>query len=132
MKYMLDTSIIAYAKNNRPESVLRRFLQCRPEDMCVFSITLAELEFDVYNSVKPGQNQLALMTFLSRIPVMPFDAEAAAVYGVIRADLTKKGQMIEANDLLIAAHARALGLTLVTNNTRKFDRVKGLKVENWV
>ena len=93
MKYMLDTSIIAYANNNRPESVLRRFLQCRPEDMCVFSITLAELEFDVYNSVKPGQNQLALMTFLSRIPVMPFDAEAAAVYGVIRADLTKKGAL---------------------------------------
>ncbi len=132
MKYMLDTNIIAYAKNNRPESVLRRFMQCRPEDMCVSSIALAELEFGVHNSARPEQNQLALVTFLSRIAVLPFDVDAAMEYGVIRADLTKKGQLIGANDLLIAAHAKALGLTLVTNNTREFERVEGLKVENWV
>ncbi len=132
MKYMLDTNIIAYAKNKRPESVLRRFMQCRPEDMCLSSIALAELEFGVRNSARPEQNQLALVTFLSRIAVLPFDADAAMEYGVIRADLTKKGQLIGANDLLIAAHAKALGLTLVTNNTREFERVEGLKVENWV
>lgn len=131
MKYMLDTNIIAYAKNNRPESVLQRLMQHKPEDMCVSAVTLAELEFGVYNSARPEQNQLALMTFLSRIEVVPFDADAAAEYGVIRADLTRKGQLIGANDLLIAAHAKALGLILVTNNTREFDRVEGLKVENW-
>ena len=132
MRFMLDTNIIAYAKNHRPESVLRRFMQYRPEDMCISSITMAELEYGVYNSSKPEQNRLALMTFLSGIEVVPFDAVAAMVYGSIRADLTKKGTLIGANDMLIAAHAKALGLTLVTNNTREFNRVEGLKIENWV
>lgn len=132
MRFMLDTNIIAYAKNNRPESVLRRFMQYKPEDMCISSITMAELEFGVYNSSKPEQNRMALMTFLSHIEVLPFDADAAREYGTIRADLTKKGTLIGANDLLIAAHAKALNLTLVTNNTREFNRTAGLKVENWV
>ena len=132
MRFMLDTNIIAYAKNHRPESVLRRFMQYRPEDMCISSITMAELEYGVYNSSKPEQNRLALMTFLSGIVVVPFDAVAAMVYGSIRADLTKKGTLIGANDMLIAAHAKALDLTLVTNNTREFNRVEGLKIENWV
>ena len=131
MKYMLDTNIIAYAKNNRPEAVLRRFMAHQPEDMCVSAITLAELEYGACNSARPEQNRLALLTFLARIAVMPFDADAAREYGVIRADLTRRGQLIGANDLLIAAHAKALGLTLVSNNTREFDRVVGLRVENW-
>ena len=132
MKFMLDTNIIAYAKNNRPESVLQRLTQYKPEDMCVSAITMAELEFGVYNSSRPDQNRLALLLFLSRIAVVPFDADAAREYGSIRADLTKKGTPIGANDLLIAAHARSLGLTLVTNNTREFERVENLRVENWV
>ena len=132
MKFMLDTNIIAYAKNHRPESVLRRFMQYKPEDMCISSITMAELEFGVYNSSKPEQNRLALMTFLSGIAVVPFDADAALEYGSIRADLTKKGTLIGANDMLIAAHAKALDLTLVTNNTRELNRIEGLKIENWV
>lgn len=132
MKFMLDTNIIAYAKNHRPESMLKRFMQYGPEDMCISSITMAELEFGVYNSSKPEQNRLALMTFLSGIEVVPFDAAAALAYGSIRADLTKKGNLIGANDMLIAAHAKALDLTLVTNNTREFNRVEGLKIENWV
>ena len=132
MKYMLDTNIIAYAINKRPESVLKRLMQHRMEDMCISAITMAELEYGVFNSSRPDQNRLALLAFLSGIQVQPFDAYAAREYGDIRADLTKKGSLIGANDLLIAAHARALGLTLVTNNTREFDRVAGLKVENWV
>ena len=131
MKFMLDTNIIAYARNNRPEAVLQRLLQHRPEDICISAITLAELEYGVYNSLRPEQNQLALMTFLSSIAVVPFDADAAREYGLIRADLKKKGTLIGANGLLIAAHARALGVTLVTNNTREFERVEGLMVENW-
>ena len=71
-------------------------------------------------------------TFLSGIEVVPFDADAALAYGSIRADLTKKGNLVGANDMLIAAHAKALDLTLVTNNTREFNRVEGLKIENWV
>ena len=132
MRFMLDMNIIAYARNNRPESVLRRFLQYRPEDMCISAITMAELEYGVFNSYGPDQNRLALMTFLSRIQVIPFGAEAAREYGAIRADLTKKGMLIGASDLLIAAHAKAAGLTLVTNNQREFERVEGLSIENWV
>ena len=131
MKFMLDTNIIAYVRNNRPESVLHRFLQYRPEDMCISAITMAELEYGVFNSSRPDRNRLALMTFLSRTQVIPFDVEAAREYGAIRADLTKRGTLIGANDLLIAAHAKAMGLTLVTNNMREFERVDGLKVENW-
>ena len=132
MRFMLDTNIIAYAKNNRPESVLQRLTQYRPEDLCISAITMAELEFGVCNSSRPDQNRMALLLFLSRISVLPFDADAAREYGMIRADLTKKGTLIGANDLLIAAHARSLGLTLVTNNTREFERVENLRVENWV
>lgn len=131
MRYMLDTNIIAYAKNKRPESVLNRLMQYQPEDICISSITFAELEYGVYNSQRPAQNQLALMTFLSHIQVLPFEGEAAKEYGLIRADLTKKGNRIGANDLLIAAHAKSLNLILVTNNTREFERVEGLKLENW-
>ncbi|MBR5110097.1 MAG: type II toxin-antitoxin system VapC family toxin [Clostridia bacterium] len=132
MKFMLDTNIIAYAKNNRPENVLKRLTQYHPEDLCISAITMAELEFGVCNSSRPDQNRMALLLFLSRISVIPFDADAAREYGMIRADLTKKGTLIGANDLLIAAHARSLGLTLVTNNTREFERVENLRVENWV
>ena len=132
MKFMLDTNIIAYAKNNRPESVLQRFMEHRPEDMCISAITMAELEFGICKSSKPAQNRLALMMFLSEIQVVPFDSGAAQEYGAIRAELTSRGTPIGANDLLIAAHARSLGLTLITNNGREFERVPGLTVENWV
>ena len=131
MRYMLDTNIIAYAINKRPEIVLTRLTAHDPAEICISAITLAELEYGVCKSTKPEQNQLALMAFLARIQVLPFGAEAAAEYGRIRDALTKKGMLIGANDLLIAAHARALGLTLVTNNMREFQRVEGLLLENW-
>lgn len=131
MKYMLDTNIIAYAKNNRPEKVLARLQKYKPEDICISAITMAELEYGVCNSSKPEQNRLALMTFLSSIEIVPFEANAAREYGAIRYDLKSKGELIGANDLLIAAHAKALGVTLITNNTKEFERVKGLKIDNW-
>ena len=131
MIYMLDTNIIAYAKNNRPEGVLRRLMSHRPEDICISAITLAELEYGVCNSSMPERNRIALLVFLGNIAVVPFDAAAAGEYGVIRADLKRKGIIIGANDLLIAAHARSMNLVLVTNNTREFERVEGLQVENW-
>ena len=132
MKYMLDTNILVYAKNKRPESVLKRLTSLEPEDVCISSVTLAEMEYGVFKSLMPEQNQLALMLFLSGIQIEPFDSKAAFEYGKIRAALTKKGTPIGANDLLIAAHARALDLILVTNNTREFERVEGLRLENWV
>lgn len=131
MRYMLDTNIIIYARNNRPESVFRRMRQFSPSDLCISSITLAELEFGVENSSKPERNRLALSLFLSGIEIVPFDEKAAREYGIIRKQLADSGRMIGANDLLIAAHAKSLGLTLVTNNTDEFNRIDGLETENW-
>ncbi len=131
MKYMLDTNIIAYAVNRRPEVVLSRLMAHDPEEICISAVTMAELEYGVCKSSRPEQNRLALMAFLARIRVLPFDADAAREYGGIRDALTKRGTPIGANDLLIAAHAKALGLILVTNNTREFERVEGLALENW-
>ena len=131
MRYMLDTNIIIYAKDARPEIVLERFRQYQPGDLCISSITMAELEYGVCNSSKPKQNRLALLTFLSNIDIIPFDTDAARCYGQIRFDLKSKGQLIGANDMLIAAHAKSLGYTLITNNTREFERVNGLLLDNW-
>ena len=131
MRYMLDTNIVAFAKNNRPEIVLERMRRFDPGDLCVSVVTLAELEYGVFNSSNPERNQLALTLFLANIDVIPFDDDAAVEYGRIRADLKRKGTPIGANDLMIAAHAKSLGMTLVTNNTREFARVEGLMLEDW-
>ena len=132
MKYMLDTNIIIYAKSNKPETVLERFRKYSPEDLCISAITFAELEYGVEKSLNPARNRMALLIFLSNIKILPFETEAAYEYGVIRSSLEKKGKPIGANDILIAAHAKAAGLTLITNNTREFERVEGLLLENWV
>ena len=131
MRYMLDTNIVAFAKNNRPEIVLERMRRFDPGDLCVSAVTLAELEYGVFNSSNPERNQLALTLFLANIDVIPFGDDAAVEYGRIRADLRRKGTPIGANDLMIAAHAKSLGMTLVTNNTKEFSRVEGLMLEDW-
>ena len=131
MKYMLDTNIIAYARNNRQEVVLEKFREHDRFDMCISAITLAELEYGIANSSRPLQNRLGLMAFLTGIEVLDFDAEAAMEYGLIRAQLKQQGTPIGANDLLIAAHAKSRGLTLITNNTKEFERIEGLSIENW-
>ena len=132
MKYLLDTNIIIYAKNKRPESVLNRLRSFTPSDLCISSITMAELEYGIARSSRPDQNRLALSLFLSGIETLPFDEKAAREYGDIRKRLAEKGVIIGSNDLLIAAHARSLDLTLVTNNSKEFERIEDLKTENWV
>lgn len=132
MKLMLDTNICIHVIKHRPAAVIARFQEYMPRDMCISSITLAELEYGVEKSSKPDKNRLALVMFLSGICVLPFDDDAAAEYGIIRAALEKKGTPIGPNDMLIAAHAKALGLPIITNNTREFVRVDGLQVENWI
>lgn len=132
IRYMLDTNTIAYAKNRKPLSVLEELLRHDPSEICISAITMAELEYGVHNSSKPERNRAALMLFLSGIAVLPFDADAAFAYGGIRHLLKTQGSLIGGNDLLIAAHAKSLGLPLVTHNTREFSRVPGLKLEDWV
>ena len=132
LRYMLDTNTIAYAKNRKPASVLEKLTQFDPSEVCISSITLAELEYGVFNSSKPAQNRQALLLFLSGITILPFGTEAALEYGKIRHTLKMQGTLIGANDLLIGAHAKSLNLTLVTHNTREFQRADGLKIEDWV
>ncbi|MDZ4728841.1 MAG: type II toxin-antitoxin system VapC family toxin [Xanthomonadales bacterium] len=131
LKYMLDTNMVIYVIKRRPLSVLERFNQ-RAGQLCISSITLAELHHGVEKSEQVGRNLAVLEDFVSRLDVLPYAAEAAAQYGDIRADLERKGQVIGVNDLHIAGHARSEGLVLVTNNESEFARVDGLRVENWL
>lgn len=132
MKYMLDTNICIFIIKQKPENVLKRFLQLEPGDICISSITYAELVHGVEKSQAREKNRLALTVFLSEIQIMPFDDLAAEIYGTVKTDLQKKGTMIGPFDTLIAAHAKSLDLMLVTNNTKEFARVEGLELEDWV
>lgn len=132
MRYMLDTNICIYVIKHKPESVFRKLKKIKPEDVCISSITYAELAYGVEKSAQPERNRLALSMMLSSIEIVAFDDAAAADYGEIRAGLERKGTAIGSLGMLIAAHARSLGCTLVTNNTKEFCRVEGLKLANWV
>ena len=131
MKYMMDTNICIYAIKNKPESVIRKILSQNPEDLCISVVTYAELMHGVEKSQAVEKNRIAMSLFLSAITVLYFDGEAAEAYGQIRAELERKGTPIDPMDLLIAGHARSQGLILVTNNTREFARVTGLRIEDW-
>ena len=132
MSYMLDTNICIYLIKRNPESVLKKMQENMWNGLCISSITLAELNHGVFASVAVEGNNIALTQFLSIIEILPFDGEAAFEYGKVAADLKKKGTPIEPMDALIAGHALATGNTLVTNNVKEFNRVSGLKIENWV
>lgn len=131
MTYMLDTNICIYVMKQKPEKVLQRFKKEINGEMCISAITLAELEYGMKHSSNPVRNEQALLRFLAPLSVLTFDTEAAYEYGEIREYLQSKGTPIGPLDMLIAAHAKAEKLILVTNNTKEFERVPGLKLENW-
>jgi tRNA(fMet)-specific endonuclease VapC len=112
--------------------VLGRFTSFTVRVIGISTITLAELEYGAAKSQQPKKNREALEQFISPLEVAAFDREATAAYGKIRAALEKRGSPIGSMDMLIAAHALSLGVTLVTNNEREFRRVPGLPVENWI
>ena len=132
MKYMLDTNICIFIIKHQPENVIRKFMEHDPGDICISAITYAELAHGVEKSQAKEKNRIALTLFLSEIQIVPFDDLAAQVYGVVRAELQKKGTPIGPLDTLIAAHAKALNLTLVTNNSKEFAGVDGLALDDWV
>lgn len=132
MTYLLDTNICIYAMKNKPEHVLQRLKKELNSGVCISSITLAELEYGMKHSSNPAKNEQALLRFLIPLTVLPFGAAAASEYGTIRTYLQNNGTPIGPLDTLIAAHARAENMILVTNNVREFERVPGLEVENWV
>lgn len=130
--YMLDTDICAFVLRRSSPSLLER-LQATPLVQQAMSVvTYAELLFGIQLSMKKKANQAAVDALVHHLAVLDWPQEAARHYAEIRADLKKKGTMIGSNDLLIAAHARSLDATVVTNNIKDFGRVKGLKVENWM
>jgi tRNA(fMet)-specific endonuclease VapC len=130
-RFLLDTNICIYIRRKKPEEVLRRFRALKQGEAVLSVITFGEL---IYGAEKSAQREAALelLRELARmLPVMGLPETAADAYGTIRAELERKGQMIGNNDLWIAAHAKAAGLTLVSNNEREFRRVQGLKIQNW-
>ena len=132
MRYMLDTNICIYAIKHKPEQVFMRLQEHDPAEICISSVTYAELVHGVEKSKAIEKNRLALALLLANIEIMSFDSLAAEGYGKVRADLEKMGTPIGPLDMMIAGHAKALDYTVVTNNTKEFERVKGLKLENWV
>lgn len=131
MKYMLDTNICIYAIKHKPEQVFIRLLEHDPSEICISSVTYAELVYGVEKSMAVDRNRLALTLLLANIEIMNFDSLAAESYGKVRADLERKGTPIGPLDMMIAGHAKALGYAIVTNNTKEFERVEGVIVENW-
>lgn len=131
LSYMLDTDTCSYIMKRSNPAVLKRLEAMAVSDACMSVITKAELLYGVEVSPRRSQDAAALAAFLPYVEVLDFADGAAIHYAEIRADLKKRGALIGANDLFIAAHARALGLTLVTNNTAEFERVKDLAIENW-
>ena len=131
MRYMLDTNICIYAIKHKPEKVFQKLQEVEPEDVCVSSVTYAELVHGVEKSAAVEKNRLALSMLLANIEILDFDVDAADCYGKIRADLEKKGTPIGPLDMMIAGHAQSRGYTVVTNNVKEFSRVSNLKIENW-
>jgi tRNA(fMet)-specific endonuclease VapC len=131
LKYMLDTNIVIYVMKRKPIEVLGKFNE-NSTRMAVSVITLSELFHGAENSTRVSENLLVIEDFVSRIEVLQYTPKASQHYGSIRADLEKRGQIIGVNDLLIAAHARSEGLTVVTNNMDEFKRVPSLMAENWI
>jgi tRNA(fMet)-specific endonuclease VapC len=130
-RYMLDTDTCSYIMKRSNGAVLKRLQRVAVSDVCISVITKSELLYGVELSPRRQRDELALNEFLVYVEVLDFTDEASSLYAKIRADLKARGTMIGANDLFIAAHARSLGLTLVTNNTREFGRIRNLDIENW-
>lgn len=130
-RYMLDTDICSCVMKRSSAALIQRLRSVEVDDVCMSVVTKAELAYGVRISPRAAQDGKALGALLTYVEVLDLPEEAAGHYADIRADLRKHGRMIGANDLFIAAHARSLGLTLVTNNVAEFARVQGLEVENW-
>ena len=130
--YMLDTNTCIYIIKRRPKSVQARFRRIDPGQICISVATLAELQYGVERSSAKALNQSVLVAFVANLAVLAWTVEAAIEYGKLRCRLERQGTPIGNMDLIIAAHAKSGRYTLVTHNLREFNRVPGLKCQNWV
>ena len=131
LKYLLDTNIIIYTMKNRPQLVRKHFKE-KQGRMGISTVTLGELVYGAEHSQQVERNLADIEALTARLDVLPFDAAAAYHFGQIRSELYRNGNPIGPYDMMIAGHARAHGLKLVTNNAREFERVQGLRIENWI
>ena len=131
LKYLLDTNIIIYTMKNRPRQVKKQFKQYQ-DQLSISTVTLGELVFGAEHSQQQERNLADIEAMVSRLEVLPFENKAAYHFGQIRAALYNIGKPIGPYDMMIAGQARSSGLILVTNNTREFERVPGLHIENWI
>ena len=131
LKYMLDTNIAIYTIKNRPPEVRKAF-KAHDGQMCISTVTLMELVYGAEASAAVDRNLRVIEGFAARLEVLPFDTDAAAHTGQLRAELKKAGRPIGPYDEMIAGHARAKGLVVVTNNMKHFENVPGLRLQNWV
>jgi tRNA(fMet)-specific endonuclease VapC len=129
---MLDTNICIYIIKKKTEKILEILQQKRKSGLRISSITLAELEYANENSMYKEKNKIALMEFLTIVEIEKFDENAAQEYGKVKKELKEKKCLIGPFDMLIGAHAKSLNEILVTNNIKEFERITGLKIENWV
>ncbi len=130
LKYLLDTNIVIYTMKNRPQQV-RRYFKAQQGRIGISSVTLGELVFGAEHSQQVERNLADIEALTARLEVLPFDEAAAYHFGQIRAELYRMGRPIGPYDMMIAGHARAFGLKLVTSNVKEFKRVQGLIIENW-
>ncbi|MFT6916709.1 MAG: tRNA(fMet)-specific endonuclease VapC [Motiliproteus sp.] len=130
LKYMLDTNIVIYTMKNKPQAVREAF-KTHYGQMCISSITYMELVYGAENSQNPERNLQNLEGFVARMDVLPYGDAAAVHTGQIRAEISKLGTPIGPYDQMIAGHARSQGLIVVTNNSKEFKRVSGLRIEDW-
>ncbi|MFL0808547.1 MAG: tRNA(fMet)-specific endonuclease VapC [Oceanobacter sp.] len=131
LKYMLDTNICIFTIKNKPEQVRQAFNRHQGQ-LCISSITLMELIYGAEKSAVPEKNLAIVEGFTARLEVLDYDPLAASHTGQLRAELAKAGTPIGPYDQMIAGHARSQGFILVTNNIREFERVPGLRIEDWV
>jgi tRNA(fMet)-specific endonuclease VapC len=131
LTYMLDTNICIYVMKNYPLDLREKF-NSLAEQLCISSITLGELHYGARKSARRVENLTAIEHFVARLEVLTFESKAAAHYGQVRAELERAGTPCGSHDMQIGGHARSEGLIIVTNNTREFSRMPGIRVENWV
>jgi tRNA(fMet)-specific endonuclease VapC len=130
--YLLDTNTCIYIINKRPSQIVQKVKLYKPHEIKISTVSLAELEYGASKSKYCEQNRIAILNFVSSFDLIPFDDLDAEIYGQIRADLEKKGQVIGPYDMQIAAQAIQKDFTLVTNNVKEFRRIENLKYENWI
>jgi len=131
MKYMLDTNVCIDYMRGTDQGIKNRLLACKEDELCISSITLSELLYGVNRSSEPVKNRNALYKLLVKIEVIDYGTEASEFYGIIRNELVRRGMVIGALDMLIAAHAMSNKLVLITHNTAEFGRISGLEIEDW-